>query len=198
MNLPYVPTIEIRALTEVDIPQLPTIRPTYKSTSVLAVEHSGEGITQGWQLIERPLPQPFDKGSLYDFGADNQEEIRERMQRSEDTYQRVADYEGLLVGFLDVEIHYWNNTLFVWNLMVDLDYRQNGIGRRLWHRARDFAKQAGVRAIMVETQNTNVAACRFYERMGCKLAGLNEALYDNADADTGDAAEVALYWAYLL
>ena len=194
MILPYVPTIEIRALMDADIPQLTAIRPTYKSNSILAVEQHGEGVTRGWQLIERQLPQPFDKGTLYDFDEDSQAEIRERLTRPDDSYQRVADFEGLLVGFLDAEIHYWNNTLFVWNLMVDLDYRQNGIGRRLWHRARDFAKQAGVRAIMIETQNTNVAACRFYERMGCRLVGLNEALYDN----DGEMPEIALYWAYLL
>ncbi|MBX3081443.1 MAG: GNAT family N-acetyltransferase [Anaerolineae bacterium] len=194
MILPYVPTIEIRALTEADIEKLPSIRPTYKSNSILAVEHQGEGITRGWQLTERPLQQPFDKGTLYDFDEENQANIRERLLHPDDTYQRVADYEGLLVGLLDVEIHYWNNTLFVWNLMVDLDYRNNGIGRRLWHRARDFAKQIGVRAIMIETQNTNVAACRFYERMGCQIVGLNEALYDNAEG----IEEIALFWAYLL
>ena len=27
----------------------------------------GSGIEAGWRLVERPLPQPYDKGSRYDF-----------------------------------------------------------------------------------------------------------------------------------
>jgi ribosomal protein S18 acetylase RimI-like enzyme len=76
--------------------------------------------------------------------------------------------------------------------MIDLDYRRQGLGRRLWHRALGFARQAEVRAILIETQNTNVDACRFYAQMGCQLAGLNEIYYTN----DGLHREVALFWAY--
>ena len=31
----------------------------------------------------------------------------------------------------------------------------------------------------VETQNTNVPACRFYSRMGCKLAAIDRFAYAN-------------------
>jgi ribosomal protein S18 acetylase RimI-like enzyme len=188
--------IPLRPLTAEDIPALAEIRPTYKSPTILVVEkqHPDEGLNVGWQLIERELPVPFDKGKLYDFTPEVQEEIRERLSRPDDTYQRVADFEGKLVGILDTEIHYWNNTVFIWNLMVDLDYRGHGLGRRLWHRARDFARESGSRAIMIETQNTNVAACKFYQRMGCQLVGLNELYYTNDGPNT----EIALFWAYIL
>jgi ribosomal protein S18 acetylase RimI-like enzyme len=192
--IPQVPAIEIRPLTEADVPRLAQIRPTYQSPTILTVERTGDALTRSWALVERVLQRPFDKGRLYDFDNTRQSEIRERLARPDDTYLRVADYEGLLVGMVDVELHDWNNTAYVWNLMVDLNYRRNGIGRRLWHRARDFAKQSGVRAIMVETQNTNPAACRFYERMGCELVGLHEAYYANPTETT----EIALFWAYLL
>jgi streptothricin acetyltransferase len=194
MILPYVPTIEIRPLTEADIPALARLRPTFKATSLLNVQRTGTGLEGGWTLTEQALPTPFDRGHLYNFTEDAQAELRERWLRPDETYQRVADYEGLLVGIVDLELHHWNNTAFLWTLMIDVEYRRNGLGRRLWHRARDFAKQAGVRAIMIETQNTNVNACRFYERMGCQLVGLNEALY----ADSGAVPETALFWAYLL
>jgi ribosomal protein S18 acetylase RimI-like enzyme len=186
--------ITVRPLTADDIANLPQIRPTYRSPSILAVERSGEGVEVGWRLVERTLPEPFDKGPVYDFSAHEQEEIRERLSRPEDTYQRVAEHGGRLVALLEAEIHYWNNTVWLWNLMIDLAYRRQGLGRRLWRRAVDFAREAEVRAIMLETQNTNVAACRFYARMGCHLVGLNEAYYTN----DGTASEVALFWLYPL
>jgi ribosomal protein S18 acetylase RimI-like enzyme len=202
--LDSIPAIVLRPLTPEDIPALSQIRPTYRSPTILAVEKSGEGITPGWKLVERQLPQPFDKGTLYDFNEEQQATIAGRLARPDETYQRVADYQGHLVGVLDCEIHVWNNSLYIWNLMVDLDYRGHGLGRRLWHRARDFAKQIEVRAILLETQNTNVAACRFYARMGCQLVGLNEQAYaNNAPQDgtndkSASRAEIALFWAYVL
>jgi streptothricin acetyltransferase len=186
--------IIIRPLTESDVPNLTQIRPTYTSPTILVVEQKGTGINTGWQLVERSLPQPFDKGSLYDFGEYERHTIRERLNRPDDTYQRVAEHNGRLVGLLEVEIQDWNDTAVLMNLMIDLDYRRQGLGQRLWFRCLDFARKAEVRAIMIETQNTNLAACKFYERMGCELVGINSAFYTNNGYET----EVALFWAYFL
>ncbi len=192
--------IELRSLQPEDIPNLTQIRPTYQSNTILVVEKSGSGIEIGWRLVEQSLPGPFDKATLYDFDEVAQAEIRARLARADDTYQRVAvnTSTGQLVGLLDVEIQGWNNTAFIWNLMIDLDYRGQGLGRRLWYRALEFARRAEVRAILIETQNTNVPACRFYERMGCQLVGLNEAYYTNKGQNEQPNIEIALFWAYLL
>src|SRR5258706_11734323 len=163
------PLIIVRPLVSTDIPNLPQIRPTYRTSTILAVERIGEGISTGWQLREHHLLQPFDKGSLYDFNSTAQETVRERLSRPDDTYQRIAEFNGRLIGLLELDIQYWNNTVTLSNLMIDIDFRQQGLGRRLWHRALDFARQCDVRAIMIETQNTNLAACKFYARMGCHL-----------------------------
>jgi ribosomal protein S18 acetylase RimI-like enzyme len=184
--------IELRPLTVDDLPNLPQIRPTYKTETTYVLEKTGAGCEVGWRLIERE--RPFDKGALYDFGPEQQAQIGARLARPDGAYQCVAVSDGRLVGLLDVEIQPWNNTALLWNLMIDLDYRRQGLGRRLWHRALNFARQAEARAIMIETQNTNVAACKFYAEMGCQLIGLNEVLYTN----NGQESEVALFWAYLL
>ncbi len=184
--------IILRPLELDDIPRLVGIRSAYQSESILVVEHYGAGITSGWRLVEQKLPVPFDKGSLYDFGETEQEATRERLQRSDDTYLRVAKLNRRLIGLLEMEIRGWNNTVELVNLRVDLDFRREGLGRRLWHLGLAYARQAGVRAMMIETQNTNLAACKFYERMGCQLVGLNEAFYTN----DGAATEIALFWAY--
>ncbi len=182
--------ITLRELQAEDIPNLSQIRPTYKSKSILHIERSGEGLEVGWHLTEQPLEIPFDKGSRYDFDEFMQDAIAERFARPDDSYQRVAEYRGKLIGFVDVELQDWNNTATLWNLMIDLDYRGQGLGRRLWHRAVDFARQCEVRAILIETQNTNVAACKFYARMGCQLCGVHESYYDDG------GGEAALFWIY--
>src|SRR5260221_4716980 len=153
--------INLRPLTAEDIPNLPQIRPTYKASTMLTLERSGEGLDIGWRLVEYQLARPYDKGKLYDFNESVQEEIRGRLSRADDTFARVAEYNGRLVGIAEAEIHYWNNTVFLWSLMIDLAFRGQGLGRRLWHRVVEFARDSDVRAIMIETQNTNVAACKF-------------------------------------
>jgi ribosomal protein S18 acetylase RimI-like enzyme len=188
--------ITLRALTAEDIPNLAQIRTGFIASTVLHIERNGEGLETSWHLVEELLTVPFNRGDGYDFDEVTQEEVRERMQRAEqgDAYQRVADFEGRLIGLVEVEIQEWNNSAQLINLMVDADYRGQGLGRRLWHRAVDFARQSDVRAILVETQNTNVAACRFYARMGCQLSGLHESFYDADPDETPD--EVALFWSY--
>lgn len=186
--------ILLRPLTSADIPRLPEIRPTYTADTIIAIQRTGTGFNLQWQLAERTLPEPFSKGNLYDFNEDSQQLIRERFNHPDDTYQRVLEHNGRLVGLLEIENHYWNNTVFLWTLMIDQDYRGHGLGRRLWLRAVEYARQCEVRAIMIETQNTNPAACKFYLRMGCQLVGLNESYYTNNGYET----EIALFWAYYL
>lgn len=36
-----------------------------------------------------------------------------------------------------------------------------------------WARERGRRTLKVETQNTNVPACRFYRRMGCALGAID-------------------------
>ena len=52
----------------------------------------------------------------------------------------------------------------------------------------------GLPGIMLETQNNNVAACRFYESCGFHLGGFDRELYRGITPDTD---ETALFW-YLI
>jgi len=188
--------IDLRPLTEGDIPNLPQIRPTFRSETILRLERSGGGGSISWRLREIPIEPPYDRGTGYDFDDHVQAEIRGRLARPDECYLYLAEdtVTQRLVGLVDVQIQDWNNSAFLHSLMIDQDYRRQGIGRRLWVRAKDFARRSRVRALLVETQNTNVPACRFYEQMGCALCGLNEALYFNPSKS--DTQEIALFWVY--
>jgi ribosomal protein S18 acetylase RimI-like enzyme len=186
--------MNIRPMTESDIPRLAEIRPGFVSATVLDVERTGSGIMAGWRLVERVLPEPFDKGDAYDFDGREQANIRQRWQRG-DGLHLVVEADGRIAGLLEVVPEEWNSTAFVWNIMLDEAIRGQGIGRNLFQRAVAWARGLGYRALIFETQTNNVPACKFYAAMGCELEGIRGALYTNADIQRG---EVALFWLYKL
>ncbi len=183
-----------RPMTDADIPRLSEIRPSFVSPTVLAIERSGSGFEVGWRLVERPLPQPFDKGHRYDFDEREQENIRQRFQQG-DGLHLVVEYGGQIAGILDMVPQEWNHTVFIWNIMLDTAIRGQGVGRALFQRAVDWARQLGYRALVLETQTNNVPACKFYAAMGCRLEGIREMLYTNRDIERN---EVAIFWVYSL
>lgn len=65
----------------------------------------------------------------------------------------------------------------LWDIRVSPDARRQGVGSALFERVEAWARRQGCRQLKIETQNTNVGACRFYERQGCKLGAVNRAAY---------------------
>lgn len=184
----------IREMTLKDVPRLGEINPTFTSESILEAKRIEEGLGVTWQLRETPLAQSFDKGRGYDLSARELEEIKQRLKRRQGLHL-VAEAEGRLVAFLEVEPQEWNRTAWVWNIFVDRDYRRRGVGRSLMERAIAWAKERGYRALCLETQTNNINACRFYQHLGFRLTGIREDFYTNADMARG---EVAIFWSYPL
>jgi ribosomal protein S18 acetylase RimI-like enzyme len=65
----------------------------------------------------------------------------------------------------------------LWDIRVAPDARRQGIGAALLHRIEASTRRRGRRQLKVETQNTNVQACRFYERQGYRLQAIHRAAY---------------------
>ena len=76
----------------------------------------------------------------------------------------------------------------LWDLRVRPDCRGRGVGHRLFAHALAWARARRCREIMVETQNINVPACRFYARQGCELGAINRNAYEDAPD------EIQLLW----
>ena len=68
----------------------------------------------------------------------------------------------------------------VWDIRVHPDYRQQGIGTKLFHEAVGWARNKDYKQLCVETQNTNVPACGFYIKQECRLGGINRYAYYHA------------------
>jgi ribosomal protein S18 acetylase RimI-like enzyme len=186
--MPYV----IRPTVAQDLASFGAIRATFRSPTTLRVTKRTTGLSVSWEIDEASLPEPYDKGDAYDLVPEEVEEIARRLRRP-DCFGRVAEAAGRVVAMVDLEISAWNNVGTVWNLLVDVGWRGQGIGQALFRRAVAWCRRRSARSLMIETQTNNVPACRFYERMGCRLAGINDHYYTNRDIEHG---EVAIFWAY--
>jgi GNAT superfamily N-acetyltransferase len=76
----------------------------------------------------------------------------------------------------------------LWDVRVSPRERGGGIGSALFRAGGDWAEARGCRWLKIETQNVNVPACRFYQKMGCTLGAIDRFAYP------GQAAEVRLLW----
>lgn len=65
----------------------------------------------------------------------------------------------------------------LWDLRVLPEARQTGVGTALFRAIEDWARARGCRELKVETQDINVAACRFYAHQGCTLTEVNRLAY---------------------
>jgi GNAT superfamily N-acetyltransferase len=68
-------------------------------------------------------------------------------------------------------------TAVLWDLRVSPAHRASGVGSALFGAAEDWCRQRHYRHLMVETQNVNVPACRFYARVGCRLVAIDTRAY---------------------
>jgi len=76
----------------------------------------------------------------------------------------------------------------LWDIRVSPGERGRGVGAALFRAAGDWARARGCRWLKIETQNVNVPACRFYQKMGCTLGAIDRFAYP------GQPAEVRLLW----
>ena len=70
-----------------------------------------------------------------------------------------------------------NDLALLWDIRVARSARRGGIGSALFAAGVAWASSRGCRQLKVETQNVNVAACRFYARHGCVLRAVNRGAY---------------------
>lgn len=84
----------------------------------------------------------------------------------------------------------WNGFCLVEDIAVGRDYRAQGVGSRLLEIGSQWARAGGMGGLMLETQDINLAACRFYQHHGFLLGGVDKLLYHLGSS----RGEVALFW----
>lgn len=185
--------ITIRPLTPADVPRLDQIDANFESDRFLAVEKAIDGLGVTWRLIERPLDLCFISTD-YTFQPGERAALIERLRAADGLYL-IAEDGARLAAFIDVEAERWRGAANVWHVFVDRTRRRQGLGQALMQRVIDWARQAGLRGIVCETQTNNWPACNFYRQLGFQLCGVDDHFYSNEDVAL---KEVALFWWYEL
>jgi len=86
-----------------------------------------------------------------------------------------------IVAFLDARPHPWQSFLWIANLVVDPDYRQQGFASTLLKSAGRWAMEQNLRRLMLEMQTKNHPAISFAQKHGFQFCGYNERYYPNGD-----------------
>ena len=87
---------------------------------------------------------------------------------------------GALIAFDSEEVEMLEgrkDLAVLWDLRVEPSSRRRGVGTALFRAVEDWAASRGCAGLRIETQNSNVPACRFYERQGCELRQINPGAY---------------------
>ena len=170
-----------------------TIPIAYEVRSRLRPELA-EGGLGGIALVEEPVDPPYVK----DYDQTSEEGPARWLRRWDmSSWGLLVAYDGdrrvggvvlarrtpkvnMLEGRDDLAV--------MWDIRVHPDHRGAGVGRSLFVASVDWARCHGCTELKIETQNTNVPACRFYARQGCRLG----AIISNAYEEFPD--ELMLIW----
>ena len=79
----------------------------------------------------------------------------------------------------------------LWDIRVADGYKHKGIGQRLLYQGIAGAKADGYRLMIIECQNNNVPACKFYRKQGALLSKVDMNAYDS---EPDIANEVQFVW----
>jgi ribosomal protein S18 acetylase RimI-like enzyme len=157
------------------------------SVLVVSILDSGLG---GFVLSERKLETPYVKD--YDaIVGEGPTSWTERFDVSNWGFisAHIGDRRvgGAVIAFntAGIEMLQGRNDLAVlWDIRVRPEDRRRGVGSALFMAAEQWAAERRCCQLKVETQNINVAACRFYARHGCVLGAINRFAYRSTPDET--------------
>ena len=149
----------------------------------------------GYTLSEQPLSVPYVKD--YDaFGQGRPLDWPRAFDVSQWAFWIAIDGDDVVGGAAVAPpcrrtVDDLDHGAVLWDIRVRECHQRQGIGKRLFLTAAEWAKGERYGTLVIESQNVNVGACRFYERMGCELRRIDRAAYAHCP---GLDNEIMLIW----
>lgn len=84
----------------------------------------------------------------------------------------------------------WNKYAFIEDIAVCGNFRGHGIGSALINKSIEWAKKNNLGGLMLETQDNNLLACKFYCKCGFRIGAVDTMLYANSEYHD----EKAVFW----
>jgi ribosomal protein S18 acetylase RimI-like enzyme len=173
--------IIIRKLETIDMDSLKQLIRGYVSSEKYQVLREESEVKVSFTLELIKLQTPYIKH----YELDSLEE-----------YQSIVSLGFSLAAYIDEQLvalslarpQDWNGSLWIHEFHVLEAYQGKGIGRQLMEATGQKARDAQIRILFCETQNTNVPAIRFYRRMGFSIDAIDLSLYSNEDYPDGEIA----------
>jgi ribosomal protein S18 acetylase RimI-like enzyme len=131
------------------------------------------------------LAKPYQTDYYSDFTPD---EVDRYLSLLPQGFSFGAYQQDRLVGFAIGEVISEDRLVRVWEFHVLAEFRRAGIGRALMEQVIAKAQQEHLAMVVLETQNTNVDAIRFYRAMGFSLEAIDLSLYFHLSTDSDTTA----------
>jgi ribosomal protein S18 acetylase RimI-like enzyme len=93
----------------------------------------------------------------------------------------IRSLEEEIIGFIDAQPRFWQNLLWISNLVIHHRYRRQGLGTMLLKSATRWALDRDLHQITLELQTKNYPAISFALKYGSQFCGYNERYYPNGD-----------------
>lgn len=169
--------VDIREIGVESLSEYAQVPIAFEQRSILRVDLVDDGL-RGMRLHEETLPTRYvdDYDSLGE-GPQIWPELYDLAKwgffLAKDQGRPVA---GATLAFDTPGIHVLSrrrDLAALWDIRVHPDYRRRGIGTELIRCAAAWSRSRGCDYLKIETQNTNVSACRFYVAQGCTLGQID-------------------------
>ncbi|ULO08545.1 GNAT family N-acetyltransferase [Paenibacillus sp. 19GGS1-52] len=98
-------------------------------------------------------------------------------------------FDNNCIGQIKLRAH-WNGYAFIEDISVAKKMRGKSIGTALLNKAAEWAKQNKLMGLVLETQDVNLLACRFYAKNNFIIGAVDTMMYSNFPT----ANEIAIYW----
>jgi len=176
--------MQIQQVNASDLGRYCTIATTFLVQSV--VDISGDSLGR-FSWLERPVAEPWIKD--YDR-SHPPSTLPSRWTLANWVIFLMTDDSapvgGCIVAHDTPGVHLLQNRCdlaVLWDIRVAPGYRGQGMGRQLFEAATSWAQSRRCLEMQIETQNINVAACRFYQSMGCTLIRITRDAYDDCPGE---------------
>lgn len=85
-----------------------------------------------------------------------------------------------------------DDACILWDIRVIDEYKHQGVGQKLLDMGIEKAKADGYKQMIIECQNNNVAACKFYHKQGALLSKIDMYAYYH-ETDCKDETQFVWY-----
>ncbi len=184
---------QIYQMSTGDLQQYSEVRSFLTVESLFRLQKINNGLG-GIKLIEEKIEEPYIK----DYDAHRGEGPTRWLKRFDMSnwgiYMAFEDDKhiggaivvpGAFVG--DIDSRYAQ----LFDIRLLPEYRRRGTGTLLLKMVVEWTRELGCKYLKIETQNTNVPACRFYSKQGAVLGNIDEHAYAG---EPGIEYEVRLVW----